>query len=84
MDDQPKPPLVFANRVIRQFVDHLVGPDVIIEPRDYQILRLIFRKLGGNWWDLIHGSIAQATLIEQVVVNWGQRPDRKREKEDDV
>jgi len=84
LDDSPKPPLVLANRVIRQFVDHLVGADVIIEPRDYLILRLIFRKLGGSWWGLFHGNVTQLVLLEQIITNWGKRPDRKREQEDDV
>ncbi len=82
MDDPAKPPLVFANRVIRLFADHLFGADLIIEPRDFQVLRLIYRKLGGSWVGLIHGNIAQIILLEKIVAQWGGRPGRKRQTED--
>lgn len=82
MDDAPSLPLVFANRVIRQFADHLLGGDIVIEPKDFMVLRIIFRKLGGKWWDLSRGSIAQLVLLEKILTNWGNQPGRKRESEE--
>lgn len=67
--------------MIRQFADHLLGADLVIEPQDFQILRLIYRKLGGNWESLLRGSIKQLVLLEQVITNWGKLPGRKRQKE---
>lgn len=69
MDDAPLVPLVFANRVIRQFADHLLG-GVTIKPKDYAVMRLVFRKMGGNWEALVHGDVNQLTLLEKVVTRW--------------
>ncbi len=82
MDDPATPPLVFANRVIRLFADHLLGADILVEPRDYQIMRLIYRKLGGKWVDLMEGNIVQMVLLEKIVTRWGKQPNRKRQTED--
>ncbi len=82
MDDAPAVPLVFANRVIRQFADHL-GITQTIRPRDYMIIRLVFRKLGGQWDAFIHGDIKQITTLEKVITNWGKvkKPDEPEEEE---
>lgn len=72
MDDAPAVPLVFAERVIRQFVDHLLGGGTV-RPRDYMVMRLVFRKLGGSWDKIVHGDIEQITMLEKVVTNWGKR-----------
>ncbi len=81
MDDAPSVPLVFANRVIRQFADHL-GVTRTIKPKDYLIIRLIFRKLGGQWERFIHGDIQQITTLEKVITNWGkaQKPEEPEEE----
>jgi hypothetical protein len=81
--EEPKdPPIVFANRVIRQFADHLLGNDLIIEPKDFMVIRVVFRKLGGNWVDLIQGNIKQLEVLERVLTNWGKVPGRKRKSPD--
>lgn len=82
MDDAPTVPLVFANRVIRQFADHL-GITQTLHPRDYMIIRLVFRKLGGQWESFIHGDIKQITTLEKVITNWGKvkKPDEPEEEE---
>lgn len=73
----------FANRVIRQFADHLLGTDLIIEPKDYLVLRLIYRKLGGSWLPFFQGDIKAVTLLENVITGWGKMPNRKRETSDE-
>lgn len=72
MDDAPSVPLVFANRVIRQFADHLLG-SIPIKPRDFTLMRLVFRAVGGNWDKFIHGDIDQITTLENIVTRWGKK-----------
>jgi hypothetical protein len=80
--DAPQPlPLIFANRVIRQFIDHLLGPDMIATTEDFLKMRVVFRRLGGNWSAFQCGDIVQILLLEKVIAAWGQAPDRKRETE---
>jgi len=81
MEDPPKVPIIFANRVIQQFADHLLG-GVSIKPRDYALMRLVFRKLKGNWQLLTQGDIQQLTLLERVVTGWNKMPGRKQETEE--
>jgi hypothetical protein len=82
VDDPKTLQLTFANRVIRQFVDHLVGADMIVEPRDYMVIRLLFRKGGGTWLDILHGNITHLSFLEKLIASWGKLPGRKRESED--
>src|SRR5690606_32303214 len=35
MNDRPDPPRVFANRIIRQMIDHMLSEDMIAEPDDF-------------------------------------------------
>lgn len=81
MDDAPKPPLVFANRVIRQFVDHLVGEDIITTKTDYTVMRLVFRWCGGSWEMINHGDIVHNRLLATIISAWGGMPGRKHEVE---
>lgn len=76
MDTPTSPPLVFANRVIKQFVDHLVGGKELSN-KDYQVIRLIFRKGGGSWSELVNGNIQHLLLLEKVVTVWGKLPAQK-------
>jgi len=81
--DDPRPlPLEFANRVIRQFLDHLLGTDLIAKPKDLLKLRVLFRHLGGNWEQLQLGDIKQLLLLEKLLSKWGQSKDREREPKD--
>jgi hypothetical protein len=82
LDDPKKVPLVFANRVIRQIADHLLGTDLVIEPKDFLILRLVFRHLGGTWVSLIQGDIEQLKILERVITRWGKMSERKRDNPD--
>lgn len=71
MDTPTEQPVVLANRVIKQLSDHLLGGVVTPEAEDYLIMRVIFRRLGGNWQGVYNGSIDQLTLLEKVVTGWG-------------
>lgn len=71
MDSPPDQPIVLANRVIKQLTDHLLAGAVTPEEEDFNIIRVVFRKLGGNWTDLYKGDIEQTKLLEKVVTNWG-------------
>lgn len=82
METPKDPPSVFANRVIRQIADHLFGTDLVIEPKDFMTVRVIYRHLGGTWIGLIQGDIKHLKILERVITNWGKRPGRKREKPD--
>lgn len=81
-DDGKKPPLVFANRVIRMVVDHMQGPDMITTDNDFATLRLAFRSAGGRWEQLWSGDKAQNQLLKQIVGAWAQMPNRKRDVEE--
>lgn len=81
MDDSKEPPLVFANNVIRETVDHVVTGGVIILPQDYTALRVAYRKLGGSWAKIADGDIASIRLLTRIVKRWGKMPNRKRKSE---
>lgn len=74
MDDLQDPPKVFANRVIRQMVDHSFGEDFALEPKDYRVIRVAFASLGGSWLALSKGSLQNLSLLKQVITQWGQEP----------
>lgn len=81
MDDADKLPLVFANRVIRQYTDHLVGDDTILLPKDYQVIRLVFRWFKGSWESLLQGDILQNRLLERIITVWGKGAQHKKNVE---
>jgi hypothetical protein len=76
MDDRP--PLEFANRVIRRFVTNLFGEDAIVPPQDYLVLRTVFRRLGGSWEKVAAGDTKQVSLVIQVVRAWGNVKKMKK------
>jgi hypothetical protein len=79
MDDALQNPKIFANKVIRQVIQHMVSEDIVIEPRDYLALRSVFRKCGGSWEKFVDGDQVQIELIKTIVTAWGQMPDRIKE-----
>lgn len=78
MEDTPKPPLVFANRVIRQLVDHALGDDCVLLPKDYMLIRTAFRWYKGSWEMLFQGDMAHNRLLANIIANWGKLPERQR------
>ena len=81
MDDRKKPPIVFANKVIRQFVDHYLGEHTYILPADYTQIRVVFRWCKGSWESLVQGDILHTRLMVNIVKVWCKLPGRKRETE---
>lgn len=78
MNDKPKPPLVFANYVLKQMIEHLFGEDMLIKQQDYQALRTAFRWVGGSWDEIGHGNITHIGLLQKFITAWGALPERKR------
>lgn len=81
LDDSPNPPLHFANRLVRQFADNLVGQDVVTLPNDYTVIRNAFRSAGGSWEKVVHGDINHTRLLEKLILAWGKQPSRVRKTE---
>jgi hypothetical protein len=68
MDDESKPPpLAFANQVIQMLASHLLGDDVKLNLRAYRLIRVVFRRLGGSWFELCQGSPQHTELLIESV-----------------
>jgi hypothetical protein len=79
--DYKKPPLVFANHVIRQTADHVVDEKVSLREQDYTSLRVVFRKMGGSWAALADGDIDSTRLLSRIVKKWGKSRKKKNESD---
>lgn len=78
MNDKPTPPLVFANHVLKQMIEHLLGEDIIIKHDDYTAIRTAFRFAKGSWDEVVHGNIQQIELLSKFISAWGNMPERER------
>lgn len=68
MEDESKPPpLAFANQVIQMFADHLLGGDVKLNLRAYRLIRVVFRRVGGSWFELCQGNPQHTELLIESV-----------------
>jgi hypothetical protein len=81
VDAPEKPPILFANNVIRQTADHIADEKIMILPQDYTTLRVVFRKMGGSWEKIADGDIKHSRLLAKVVKHWSQLPGRKFDSE---
>jgi len=81
MECSPDPPLLFADRIIRQLVDHMLGADLIVEENDFQVIRSVFRSCSGSWEKILSGDPVHNELLKTVVTSWGQMPGRKKDME---
>lgn len=81
MDCQPDPPLLFANRIIRQLVDHMASSDLVIEEADFNNLRSVFRRCQGSWEKVLSGDPVHTELLKTIVSTWTQLPERKQDME---
>lgn len=72
LDDPATLHPIFANRVIRQFADHMLSPQTEISEADFRTMRVVFRHGGGSWTELMGGDIDQLTLLERVITTWGK------------
>jgi hypothetical protein len=55
-DDSEPPPLVFAHQVIKMLGEHLLGEEVKLTRQAHLSVRVVFRKLGGSWFQVCSGS----------------------------
>lgn len=74
MDDKPKPPRIFANKVIKQLISHMFADSFKLKASDYQAMRVVFRSLGGTWSAIWHGDMKQLELLQKVVKGWASQP----------
>lgn len=81
MDDAVWTPRVFANKVILQFVQHILAEDMIVEPDDYMVIRLVFKRCGGEWDALANGDVAMLELLQKIISAWGKMPGRKHDSD---
>jgi len=70
VDDRPKPPKIFANRVIKQLVGHMFADGFKLKTKDYEAIRVTFRALKGSWDQLGLGDMEQLELLQNVVTAW--------------
>ena len=77
MDDRPKPPKVFANKVIKQLIEHMIADDFKVKAADYTAIRVVFRSLGGSWDQLGLGSMRDLDMLQKVIMGWSQLPHEK-------
>jgi hypothetical protein len=82
VDSTPKPPKIFANRVIKQLIQHMFADSLKIESEDYDSIRVTFRKLDGRWEDFLLGDPEQLEKLQNVIKAWAALPDRKQKGED--
>lgn len=79
--DERKAPLLFADRIIRQLVDHMFAEDLVVEPQDYAAIRQVFKWCDGSWERFGSGDMGQNKLLSTIVVGWGKMPGRKHDME---
>jgi hypothetical protein len=78
MDEKEEVPKIFANRVIRELVLHMICEGAELEPDEYMAIRVAFRKLGGNWESISGGDMEQFELLKGVVTAWGDEFNPKK------
>ncbi len=77
MDDSTWTPSVFANKVILQFIQHILSEDMMVEPQDYLVIRTVYRGCKGSWDRLADGDIVMLELLQKIISAWGNMPGRK-------
>jgi hypothetical protein len=66
------PPLVFADRMIRMFVDHMLGSEVVMDKQDFMTIRMTFGWCGGQWQKILEGDPVHHELLKTVMMAWSQ------------
>jgi len=79
--DSPAPPLTFANRMIRMFVDHGLGEQTLVSDNDFMVIRTAFSQAKGDWERIHQGDPVQLMLLSTLVNAWASLPGRKPETE---
>lgn len=76
--EEPKPvPLVFANQVIKLLGEHVLG-DVKLTAQAFRVIRVVFRRLGGSWFEVCQGNPEHTQLLISSVTAWGARNAKDR------
>ncbi len=78
MEDRPKQPRIFANKVIKQLIGHMFADGFKVKAKDYDAIRVTFRTLEGSWDQLGLGDMKQLELLQQVVTAWAALPHEKK------
>jgi hypothetical protein len=65
-------------------IDHMLAEDMIAEPEDYLTMRTAFRAKGGSWSEIGEGSTKDLGILKDIVVEWGQMPDREKESDREI
>lgn len=78
MNDTPKPPKIFANRVIKQLIQHMFADSFKIKAEDYDMIRVAFRNLGGRWEAFYLGDPKQLERLQTVIKAWASVPRDKK------
>lgn len=73
MDESKPPPIVFANQVVQMFANHLLGDKAKLNRQAYGLIRVVFRRLGGSWFELCQGNPQHTQLLLESVKAWGAR-----------
>lgn len=81
MDCTPDPPFVFANRIIRQLVDHSSSPEMTCTEADFNDMRAVFRQYKGGWERVWNGDPQHLDILKRVVQVWCSMPNRKQDVE---
>lgn len=80
-DEQEWTPSIFANKVILQFVQHVLAEGTTIEPKDYLVIRSAFRSVGGSWSRLADGDLVMLEILQKLITAWGKMSGRSSEDE---
>jgi len=81
MYKEAKKPKVFANKVIKEMVKHMVSDDTVVGFRDYSAIRSVFRRCAGSWEKIVNGDQVHIELLKEIVTGWGQMPERKKKSD---
>jgi len=76
---EEKPPRIFANHVLKQLVQHMLGEECVIHRDDFVAMRVVFRRCGGSWVRVESGDLSHIDLLKKIVTGWGMLPDRAAE-----
>lgn len=81
LDSDEQPPLLFADRIIQQIIEHSMGGEYLLTEMDFLSMRMVFRNSGGSWERYLNGDTRQHELLQNVVKAWAQMPGKRKKME---
>lgn len=72
MDDSSPKPKILANRIIQQMAEHMLAGVGALEPKDYMVVRTVFRSADGSWEAITAGDKDHLELLKEIVLSWGK------------